>query len=580
MATDKDEHKEDVAIFKDSGEDKQLLPQKQVQIIDPVKAVNSLGECCEKDPAEQRISLKAYRRRWIVLFVVALLNNLNTMLWIAFSPISNHVDTFYGRNSTIYFSAVYIFVTIPIGIFAIYSILIAAWANGIGAFIRLASSFFPDDMTGFRFPVGISGQAIAALAYPFIMFLPTKVAAAWFPDNQRTLATTIGVMSNPLGVLLANLISPMIVGSCEHVKILNILFSVPSIILTVVASVAITSSEPKIPPTLSASKPSYPFIEGIKKCFTSKQYLVLLLVMGGGIGMFNALYTLMQQLLCPSGYSNQFSGFTSALLITGGVVGATGATAYPVGLQLSAECTYPVSETTSTGLVVLSGQIQTIIYLSVMKTLATPLQSLYRKYEVCTLLKVAEHDHLSSIPPTCGHGNISINVADNEQTVEPMDFTLSVIVMSMIAAFIVLILLLLFRPKLRRMEMENVLLNADSGKELEVGVKIEEEKVNLKIITPDGKKFYPTTFYAVYSKVSGFFANSSNSSRFHNQKSIEGKMDSLLSKRKIFNDSNLEQEENNDVKKRKRLARGERIRRKKRRGEALQNLTKFNNLDL
>jgi len=84
------------------------------------------------------------------------------MLWIAFSPISNHVDTFYGRNSTIYFSAVYIFVTIPIGIFAMwaggyfgfffiffliifgvflclrYSILIAAWANGIGAFIRLA----------------------------------------------------------------------------------------------------------------------------------------------------------------------------------------------------------------------------------------------------------------------------------------------------------------------------------------------------------------------------------------------------------------------------------------------------------
>ncbi|CAK5036738.1 unnamed protein product [Meloidogyne enterolobii] len=533
MATD-NEHKEDAAILKDSGEDKQLLPQKQVQIIDPVKAVNSLGECCEKDPAEQRISLKAYRRRWIVLFVVALLNNLNTMLWIAFSPISNHVDTFYGRNSTIYFSAVYIFVTIPIGIFAMwaggyfgffiifliifcvflclkYSILIAAWANGIGAFIRLASS---------------------CLSFYY-------VAAAWFPDNQRTLATTIGVMSNPLGVLLANLISPMIVGSCEHVKILNILFSVPSIILTVVASVAITSSEPKIPPTLSASKPSYPFIEGIKKCFTSKQYLVLLLVMGGGIGMFNALYTLMQQLLCPSGYSNQFSGFTSALLITGGVVGATGASfvvdrtklyvetmkvsmavavgfglvflqlilhremdiwillacfifgvfglaAYPVGLQLSAECTYPVSETTSTGLVVLSGQIQTIIYLSVMKTLATPLQLLYRKYEVCTLLKVAEHDHLSSIPPTCGHGNISINVADNEQTVEPMDFTLSVIVMSMIAAFIVLILLLLFRPKLRRMEMENVLLNADSGKELEVGVKIEEEKVNLKIITPDG----------------------------------------------------------------------------------------------
>ncbi|KAF7638247.1 hypothetical protein Mgra_00002220 [Meloidogyne graminicola] len=451
MAADKSENKDIAVIFKDSSEEKQLLPQNQ--IIDPIKAVNSLGECCEKDPAEQRISL---------------------------------------------------------------------------------NSFFPDELISLRFPIGIFGQAIAALAYPFIMFLPTKVAAAWFPDNQRTLATTIGVMSNPLGVLLANLISPMLVESCEQVKILNIIFAIPSIILTFVSSMAITSSEPKIPPTLSASKPNYPFIEGIKKCFTSKQYLVLLLVMGGGIGMFNALYTLMQQLLCPSGYSNQFSGFTSALLITGGVVGATGASfivdrtklyvetmkvsmavavgfgliflqlilhrevdiwiffacfifgvfglaAYPVGLQLSAECTYPVSETTSTGLVVLSGQIQTIIYLSVMKTLAKPLPLLYKKYEVCTLLKVAEHEHLFVPPSTCGHGNTTMNAA--EQTVEPMDFTLSVIVMSMIASIIVLILLLLFRPKLRRMEIENVLLNIDSGKELKEGIKNTEENINLKSIT-------------------------------------------------------------------------------------------------
>lgn len=229
-------------VFKEKGEVKRLLPQKQVQIIDPVKAANSLGQCQEQEPAEQRIALKTYQRRWVVLAVVALLNNLNTMLWIAFSPISNHVDTFYGKDATIYFSAVYIFVTIPVGVLAMWtggyfglrwSILIAAWANGLGALIRLSSSFFPDSMPGLRFPIGITGQGIAALAYPFIMFLPTKVAASWFPDNQRTLATTIGVMSNPLGVLLANLISPLIVGNCEQVKILNYLFAGPSILLTI-----------------------------------------------------------------------------------------------------------------------------------------------------------------------------------------------------------------------------------------------------------------------------------------------------------------------------------------------------------
>lgn len=47
------------------------------------------------------------------------------------------------------------------------------------------------------------------------------------------------------------------------------------------------------------------------------------------MGMFNCLYTVMQQLLCASGYSNSFSGFCAALMIIGGVMGAS-----LTGLQL------------------------------------------------------------------------------------------------------------------------------------------------------------------------------------------------------------------------------------------------------
>ena len=133
--------------------------------------------------------------------------------------------------------------------------------------------------------------------------------------------------------------------------------------------------------------------------------------MGGGIGLFNCLYTIMQQLLCPAGYNNSFSGFCAVLMIVGGVIGATaagifidrtklyketmkvsmgvacffgviflqlalrpdygylilplcfifgvmGLAAYPVGLELSAEVAFPVSETSSTELIVLSGQVR------------------------------------------------------------------------------------------------------------------------------------------------------------------------------------------------------------------------------
>ncbi|VDK64840.1 unnamed protein product [Gongylonema pulchrum] len=49
---------------------------------------------------------------------------------------------------------------------------------------------------------------------------------------------------------------------------------------------------------------------------------MLLLVMGGGIGMFNCLYTVMQQLLCTRGYSNGVAGACAALMITGGICGS------------------------------------------------------------------------------------------------------------------------------------------------------------------------------------------------------------------------------------------------------------------
>lgn len=39
--------------------------------------------------------------------------------------------------------------------------------------------------------------------------------------------------------------------------------------------------------------------------------------------MFNCLYTVLQQLLCPYGYPNWFSGLCAAMMIIGGVIGAT-----------------------------------------------------------------------------------------------------------------------------------------------------------------------------------------------------------------------------------------------------------------
>ncbi|CAD6189190.1 unnamed protein product [Caenorhabditis auriculariae] len=445
------------------------------------------------DTAEDAVEttrLKVYNRRWIVLITVALLNNTNTMSWIAYAPSGNYVNSFYGPSSASWFSMVYMLCTIPVGFCAMWAgrkfglrsaILIAGWTNGIGSIIRLISSFgfVPVNL---RFPIAIVGQAIAAVAYPFIMFLPTKVAGSWFPDTQRALATTIGVMSNPLGVLMANLISPSIVKNTDDVPYLNWFTCIPSVIVMLLATFGVNRSEPKIPPTFSASKPQMDFIPGLKNCFTSKQYIVLLIVMGGGIGMFNCLYTVMLDLLCPSGYSNTFSGLCAALMIIGGVFGAAasgifvdrtklyeetlkialgiavvfgliflqlslhpdvgvllcitcllfgvmGLATYPIGLELASECTFPVSEATSTGLIVLSGQVQSVIYVMMMKTLSRPLPFHKMKYQVCQLDK-------------------------NDTSNIPKDNSMSIMAFSILAAVLVFLVVLLFHPVYKRLEAE------------------------------------------------------------------------------------------------------------------------------
>ena len=75
-----------------------------------------------------------------------------------------------------------------------------------------------------QFIVAMVGQALAGCAQPFVLFTPTKVAEFWFPTSQRALATTITGMSNPIGIVLGNLISPLIVTHFSRIPFLVWIF--------------------------------------------------------------------------------------------------------------------------------------------------------------------------------------------------------------------------------------------------------------------------------------------------------------------------------------------------------------------
>lgn len=67
-------------------------------------------------------------------------------------------------------------------------IIINGWATLIGAAIRVLSAYLP--VPG-RIPTLFIGQTLIAFGQPVILATTTKMAAVWFPDEERVLANTI-----------------------------------------------------------------------------------------------------------------------------------------------------------------------------------------------------------------------------------------------------------------------------------------------------------------------------------------------------------------------------------------------------
>jgi hypothetical protein len=81
-------------------------------------------------------------------------------------------------------------------------------------------------------------------------------------------------------------------------------YAVPAVITSLMAAVAFWPNKPPVPPAPSADKVNISFLQGLLKVLTNISFWVLLVVWGCGAGIFNALVTLLAQMLCPFGYSD------------------------------------------------------------------------------------------------------------------------------------------------------------------------------------------------------------------------------------------------------------------------------------
>ncbi|XP_042349634.1 solute carrier family 49 member A3 [Plectropomus leopardus] len=439
---------------------------------------------------------KVYKRRWFVLLVLCLLNCSNATIWLTFAPVADQSAQYMkvSLEQINWLSLVFMVVAIPFSLGTTWmldtvglrvTMILGAWLNMFGALLRFLGTP-PEEQFHYRYYFAMLGQLLGAFAQPLVIFTPTKLAALWFPEHQRATANMIASMSNPLGILLANIISPMVAGESKQIPDLLLAYAIPACIICFLATVGIRSSTPPTPPSASAeSSSSEPFIHGIKLLLKNKAYLLLLLCIGSGMAVFTCFSTLLEQILCVQGYTNEFAGICGALFIGFGIVGAGalglyvdktknfieatkinmsftalsciafsvvslmpqqkatvaavcslfgffGFSIYPVAMELSVECSYPVGEATSAGLIFISGQVQSALYIIFLQALTK---------------------RLAEVPlSTCGDAVLSWRV--------PMP------VMAGLCSFCSCIFVIFFHTRYRRLEAEEQAMYG--GKECDV----------------------------------------------------------------------------------------------------------------
>ncbi|XP_002739698.1 solute carrier family 49 member A3-like [Saccoglossus kowalevskii] len=438
---------------------------------------------------------KLYKRRWFVLLLVTLHATSAQMIWLSFSPVATEAAEVYSVNpsSINLFSLIYLILSIPMGFVATWlldtfgirlSLILASWVNTIGGIIRVLSTMDFVSST-YTFPVAMAGQVVAAMAYPVFISCPSKVSNKWFPKNHRTFATMVA--SFPGGYLFANLISPRLFKDAEHLhgmQLLLIVYSIPAAVGTVLATFGMCSSVPPTPPSAAAQQQDEPFWPGLKKILRIKAYWLLLLCIGCGIGLFNAIILLLEQILCSNGYPVIFSGICGALVIGVGLIGmitfslilditklyeeitkiamVIGVSSIivfemilvipdiepvlivlaslsgfgilasvPLTLELAVETTYPIAQATSAGLIIVSGHIQGIAYTFIMQALKRPLPEYKIKTQTCVQ-----------------------NATSSQDKELPQDMTVSTMFSGGLLAAAVIIFIVFFKTDCKRRKME------------------------------------------------------------------------------------------------------------------------------
>ncbi|MDD3095668.1 MAG: MFS transporter [Candidatus Neomarinimicrobiota bacterium] len=326
----------------------------------------------------------------------------------------------------------YMLVYLIVGIPASYVIDTWGIRKGIGfgaalcGISALLKGIFADSFTA-----QIVFQLALAISQPFLLNGLTALTARWFPLKERGTAAGLGTLSQFLGIIIVMMLTPLMVatdpGKANYGQGLHSMLMIYGVItfIACLAAIFLIKEEPPTPPSEEAYV-RHKFTDGLKHILRQKNMWITILIFFIGLGIFNAVSS-MTDSIAEYLKVKDSDGLIGGIMLIGGILGAlilpilsdifkkrkifinicllgmvpslagiafaaaitpTPEAAYtialissfllgffvlsagPIGFQYAAEITCPAPESTSQGLLLLSGQLTGLIFVAIMSARA------------------------------------------------------------------------------------------------------------------------------------------------------------------------------------------------------------------
>lgn len=158
---------------------------------------------------------RVYKRRFLGLTHLTLLNILISWNWLSYAPVSTTSATYFHTTESAinWLSTAFLFAFVVASPAAVYTLnrsvkgalVVAAGLMLVGSWIRYAGT-----RAGNHGNLGAAlfGQCVIGLAQPFVLAAPTRYSDLWFTESGRISATAVASLGNPFGGALGQLIDP------------------------------------------------------------------------------------------------------------------------------------------------------------------------------------------------------------------------------------------------------------------------------------------------------------------------------------------------------------------------------------